>query len=258
MMAESSQCDHPLKYQSFKRPIIQLLCCLSSLGFVAGCSTLPLFQPPQSANPSNWNQSYQSRLEVLALMQSLNANILGSASATLSLQQWCADHHMAAEPKISARLIPGAVNPPDAEQLQRLQVTSPGELKYRLVQLSCGEHILSVAENWYVPTRLTADMNHQLDNTDTPFGKAVQPLSPFRRTFAVRLLWSPLPQGWELATSSAALTLGGVRQPLTIPAELFSHRAILYSKDNLPIAEVSERYQGAVLNFKRPATASLP
>lgn len=228
----------------------QQLAGLFAVAVIGGCSTLPLSQPAQSASPSGWNNSYQSRLEVLALMQSLNATILGSNSATASLQQWCADHHMAAEARISARLMPGATNPPTPEQLQRLQVNSPNETRYRLVQLSCGNKVLSIAENWYVPARLTADMNHQLENTDTPFGKAVQPLAPFRRTFEVKLLWSPLPAGWELApapTQAAA----NAQQPLAIPAELFSHRAVLYSKDNLPIAEVSEHYQGALLNFKR-------
>lgn len=207
---------------------------------------------------TSWTDSYQSRLEVLALIQSLSTNILGSTSATASLQKWCADHHMAAEPRISARLISGAANPATAEQLQRLNVKSNSELKYRLVELSCGEHILSVAENWYVPARLTTDMNNLLDNTDTPFGKAVLPLVPFRRTFEVKLLWSPLPQGWELVPAEAHQYASKPQKALTIPAELFSHRAVLYSKDNVPIAEVNERYQGTLLDFKRSAATSLP
>jgi hypothetical protein len=36
-----------------------------------------------------------SRLEALALMQTLNANILASRSSTLSLEQWCRDHKLA-------------------------------------------------------------------------------------------------------------------------------------------------------------------
>lgn len=245
----------------WQQPIRQMIT-LGLCAMLGGCSTTPVAPTAHTASTLNdtpsWADTYQSRLEILALMQSLNASILGSTSATASLQQWCADHHMAANPKISARLITSAANPPTPEQLQRLQVSNASELKYRLVQLSCGNQILSVAENWYVPARLTADMNNLLDNTDTPFGKAVQPLAPFRRTFEVKLLWSPLPQGWELAPAAAQQVDSKPQQALTIPAELFSHRAVLYSKDNLPIAEVSEHYQGALLNFKRPATTSLP
>ena len=249
MMPLNHWSQHALQYQRMKQSSSYTVW-LFSLSLLTACTNLPVQQASQAQPGAGWDNSYQSRLEVLALMQSLNATILGSNSATASLQQWCGDHHMAAEARISARLIQGAVNPPTHEQLQRLKVSSSSELKYRLVQLSCGGKILSIAENWYVPARLTANMNYQLDNTDTPFGKAIQPLAPFRRTFEVKLLWSPLPAGWELApapTQAAA----NAQQALAIPAELFSHRAILYSKDNLPIAEVSEHYQGALLNFKR-------
>lgn len=239
-----------MKYQRFQRHLLHIAC-LSILILNSSCTTQPLLQAEKRQAAIGWTNSYQSRLEALALLQSLNATILGSTSATASLQQWCADHHMAAEPNISARLIPGAVNPPTTEQLQRLQVSNASELKYRLVELRCGEHILSVAENWYVPARLTREMNSLLDNTDTPFGKAVQPLSPFRRTFEAKVLWSPLPQNWELAPPAAKQPSNRQPQALVIPAELFSHRAVLYSKDNLPIAEVHERYQGTLLHFKR-------
>ena len=31
----------------------------------------------------------------------------------------------------------------------------------------CGDQVFSEADNWYVPARLTAEMNHALDTTDT-------------------------------------------------------------------------------------------
>ncbi len=40
--------------------------------------------------------------------------------------------------------------------------------------------MLSVAHNWYVPARLTPEMNRTLETSDTPFGKVVAPLG-FRR-----------------------------------------------------------------------------
>ncbi|MFZ4380140.1 MAG: hypothetical protein ACOYN1_10315, partial [Polynucleobacter sp.] len=37
----------------------------------------------------------QARLEAYAILQTLNANLLGSKSATRTLQVWCEDHQMA-------------------------------------------------------------------------------------------------------------------------------------------------------------------
>ncbi len=49
-------------------------------------------------------------------------------------------------------------------------------LGYRHVRLSCGGKVLSQAHNWYVPARLTPEINRQLETTDIPFGKAIAPL----------------------------------------------------------------------------------
>lgn len=51
--------------------------------------------------------TYESRLEMLALTQTLNAEILASSSATQSLEKWCRDHKMADDPIIVARVIAG-------------------------------------------------------------------------------------------------------------------------------------------------------
>ena len=193
-----------------------------------------------------WLDTFESRLEILALTQTLNAEILASSSATLSLENWCRDHKMADPPMIVARVIAGA-NDITAEQIQRLQVTAASDVKYRRVELRCGSHVLSKAELWYVPSRLTTDMNTLLDNGETPFGKAVLPLRPYRRTFAATTLWSPLPPGWE--QQPRATGVAGERRPLILPDALFEHRAILYTSDHHPIAEVSERYQGQLLAF---------
>ena len=63
-----------------------------------------------------------------------------------------------------------------------LQVGAAEPVRYRRVRLACGDQILSDADNWYVPARLTAEMNHTLDETDTPFGAVVKPLDFRRRT----------------------------------------------------------------------------
>lgn len=154
------------------------------------------------------------------LAQELSANILAGTSATLTLEKWCADHSMAAEPKIVARLVRGKAKPASAETITRLGTP---DIKYRRVQLYCGAHLFSEADNWYVPSRLTPEMNRLLEETDTPFGKVVQPLAPYRRTFSSRMLQSP--------------------------TELFEHSAVLYDSSHQPISEVRETYQRGTLAF---------
>jgi len=89
-------------------------------------------------------------------------------------------------------------------------------------------------------------MNRLLETTDTPFGKAVESLEPYRRTFAVTLLWAPLPDGWE--RGSATLS-DGTGRALAIPAAVFEHRAVLYTRDHKPFSEVAEVYQRQILAF---------
>lgn len=196
-----------------------------------------------------WPDTYVGRLEALALVQTVNADVLASRSATLTLEQWCREHRLATEPAIVAEVVRGAVNAPTAEQRQRLEVTSGAEVKYRRVRLRCGDRVLSEADNWYVPDRLTPEMNRLLDTTGAPFGKVVQPLEPYRQTIAVKLLWSPLPEHWErgpIPTSSGAVGA------LAIPDALFEHRAVLYTREHKPFSEVREVYQKQLLAFPPP------
>jgi chorismate-pyruvate lyase len=192
-----------------------------------------------------WPDTYLARVQALALIQTINAEILGSRSATASLEKWCADHRLAAPPRIVAERDPSAAKPITAEQRQRLAISETEPVKYRRVRLRCGDRVLSEADNWYVPGRLDEAMNRQLDSTDTPFGKVVRPLEPYRRTLGATVLWSPLPSGWE----SEAPAVGADGGALAIPQALFEHRALVYGRDGTPFAEVHEVYQRALLDF---------
>jgi len=209
-----------------------------------------LWAAPAGAQAVNWPDTLLGRVEALAVMQTLNAGLLGSRSATSTLERWCADHAMAAEPKIVAQLVRDIEKPVSAEQRRRLQVGDRETVKYRRVRLSCGVHVLSEADNWYVPSRLTPEMNRLLETTDTPFGRAVQGLSPSRQTFRVEMLWSPLPDRWETRDLSAIPVTGGT---LAVPPRLFEHQALLYTADRTPFSEVNETYSSAVLAFPPPA-----
>jgi chorismate-pyruvate lyase len=195
-----------------------------------------------------WPDTFLARVEALALVETLNATLLAARSATFTLDQWCAEHKLSSETKIHAQLIRGVERPLTAEQRQRLEIDEREPVKFRHVELKCGERMLSEADNWYVPSRLTAGMNTVLDTTDTPFGRAVAALKPFRRTFAVDILWKPLADDWEMHP----LPADHPHQPLTIPAQLFQHRALVITPDLKPIAEVAETYTSENLAFAPP------
>ncbi len=217
-----------------KRGLLVVLLCLAA--------ALP-------ARSQEWRDTYESRLEILALLQSLNAEILAASSATRELEEWCGEHRMADEPKIVATRVAGVRKEPSAEQLQRLDVRDASEVRYRRVELRCGAHVLSEADNWYVPARLTPEMNAALETTETPFGKAVAPLRPYRRTIAVTMLWTPLPRGWEQQKRSSLRFRQ--RWALELPKEVFQHRAVLYTAEHVPFSEVVETYQSELLAFRR-------
>ncbi len=215
---------------------------------LVACGVLASPDASRAQTPVSWPDTFLSRVEALALTQTLNAELLAARSATFTLDKWCADHKLASDTKIHARLVREVDKPASAEQRQRLEA-GPGEpVKFRHVELACGSHVLSEADNWYVPSRLSADMNRLLETTDTPFGRAVADLKPFRRTFAVETIWKPLGDDWELQPRPA----DHPEQALAIPHRLFEHRALLFTPDLKPISEVDETYTGENLSFAPP------
>jgi len=108
--------------------------------------------------------------------------------------------------------------------------------------------MLSEADNWYVPGRLTPEMNRLLDTTDMPFGKVVQALHFQRHILSAKLLWFPLPEGWEI--NGTAVSDGATELP--IPPYLLEHRAVLTLPNGTPFSEVLETYTRNVLGFPPP------
>src|SRR3569833_640147 len=195
-----------------------------------------------------WPDTPGTRLEALALLQTLNADLLSNDSATLALDRWCESHRMATPAKIVAERVRDRDKDATDEVRKLLGVEADEPVRYRHVRLHCGAHVLSEADNWYVPGRLTADMNKVLDTSDTPFGRAVQALHFHRRTLSARLLWSPLPPGWEMASTLGAAGKGALR----IPAETIQHRAVLSLPDGTPFSVVVESYTSDILSFPEP------
>lgn len=196
-----------------------------------------------------WTDTYVSRLQLLAVLESLNVELLSSRSATLTLERWCGEHRLADPARVEAKQLMAEQKPATVEQRKRLEVTGVEEVRYRRVQLSCGDHVLSLADNWYVPARLTAEMNGMLESTSIPFGRVVRPLEPYRRTLEVKLLWSPLADLWQQPAKQTSRDRGA---PMPIPQALIEHRALLYTGAHQPFSEVDEVYQRPLLDFAPP------
>jgi hypothetical protein len=99
----------------------------------------------------------------------LKQDLARGPSATDVLTHWCGDLHFADPPQVHAEQV-HVLHPVDAKIRTLLKVSARERIGYRRVRLACGGHVLSEADNWYVPGRLTPAMNRTLDTTATPFG----------------------------------------------------------------------------------------
>ncbi|MBW8813992.1 MAG: hypothetical protein JF588_11260 [Caulobacterales bacterium] len=200
---------------------------------------------PQSASSADSTASqpagYVERLRMLAQLQTLNSDLLSHDSATAVLQALC-DRREAGGPRIRARHV--AVED-DAETLaavrRDLKAASNEPVRHRRVELLCGEAVLSKADNWYLPDRLTGEMNRALETTETPFGVAVRALAFQRRTLSAKLLFEPLPAGWEARPPAT------FEAPIHPPPEVLQHRAVLQTPDGRPFSLLVETYTDKVL-----------
>ena len=201
---------------------------------IAGLFVLALGLPmtARPATPLLWPDTPNARAAALERVARLQHLLESEPSATLVLRQWCETYHLAADPHIIAKPIKSAPKPaPDNVRLNL--ALKPGEaVGYRRVQLLCGDHVLSDAENWYVPDRLTPAMNAVLDGSDTPFGLAVRSLHFERRTLSSVKLWSP-----PAATG----------RTMTVPDHVLRNEGLLTVAGGVPIAQVIENYTAAIL-----------
>jgi len=178
------------------------------------------------------------------VLQTLRAELLGHDSSTAVLQSWC-DAHGPPGQKIVALHDPKADRPP-TDAAKKALALQPGQaVRYRRVKLACGQTVLSEADNWYLPERLTPDMNHALDTSDAPFGGVVRSLDFRRRFLSADLLWKPLPDGWEKSPPDS-------RPMGPIPAHVLQDTAVLATPDGKPLSFVAETYTAAALEMALP------
>src|SRR6478735_805132 len=162
-----------------------------------------------------------------AELRALDADLLGHDSATLVLDRWCERLHLADPATVVADRVTGADKPATAEVRAALRADAQTVIAYRRVRLRCGSAILSEADNWYVPVRLTPDMNRTLETSDAAFGRVVAPLGFHRRTLAHVRLSTP--------------------HPIRPASPVLEHRTVLELADGTPISFVVETYQGILL-----------
>jgi hypothetical protein len=171
-----------------------------------------------------------------AAVQALNAALLSGDSATLTLGRWCAARHLADPPTIRAARVRGAAKTADRRVRALLDVSPDQKIRYRHVRLTCGARVLSDADNWYLPDRLTAKMNKSLEATDIPFGTVVAPLGVQRRALEARVLVDPA-------------------RPGRVPPFVLRHVAVLTTAAGAAISVVVERYTRDALAGGSPASA---
>ena len=206
-----------------------------------GLTILLLLFVAAAAQSRTPDADYVARLRAQALLESLNADLLSHDSATATLQRWCDDRGLAPGQSIVARRVRGSDTPPDAGVLAALR-PEPGEtVLYRRVELACGRHVLSRADNWYRPGRLTPAMNARLETTETPFGVVVRDLHFTRRTLSVAVFYQPLGDGWRRIGRRSTHSVGDA----TIPDIILQHRAVLADYAGVPFSVVVENYTAA-------------
>lgn len=188
--------------------------------------------------------TYEGRLRALTEAQRLQGELQSRPSATETLRLWCAAHHWADPAQIRAIRDPAAVKPASPAVRSLLGAGPRTPIRYRRVKLVCGERVLSEADNWYLPGKLTAEMNKSLDETDTPFGVAVKALDFHRQAVGSRILIHP----YDEAPPAPGAKPGAEPPPLVLPYAVIQNSAVLLTGDGAPFSVVVETYTRAALD----------
>ena len=152
------------------------------------------------------------------------ALLASSPTATQALETWCRARWDPAA-IVWATKISASSDEPSGRIRDALDLKRGERLGYRRVSLNCAGRQMSLAYNWYVPDRLTWEMNNLLAETDRPFGRVAAPLGFKREPIAKP--WS----GSEICPEGTVLI----------------NRALLRLPNGKPLAMVVECYTSAVL-----------
>src|SRR5579871_4545756 len=102
------------------------------LEMIMGGAAFALVAPfAAGAADTPWRDTPATRLEALALLETLNADLLSNDSATLTLDRWCEVHKMATPAKVVAERVHGDDKVPTQEARQLLGVGPDDPIRYR-------------------------------------------------------------------------------------------------------------------------------
>ena len=155
-----------------------------------------------------------------ATLGQLEDALAATPSASEALEGWC---HARFDPAgtLRASVITASSESPTSWVRHELRIGKDEALGYRRVRLSCAGRELSMAFNWYVPDRLTPEMNAALAQTDQPFGLVAAPLGFTRqRLSGQRGRADYCPEG-TILTQRAMLKLRDGR-PLALVIECYT------------------------------------
>ena len=163
-----------------------------------------------------------------ARYEALVAALLQTGSATETLATW--SRRRGWDDAIVAHKLEADMRPAPARIAALLDIGEGETVGYRKVALASGERVLSRADNWFTPGRLSSGVNAGLDASQTPFGRLVGRMSPSRQVISADRLWVA-PQ-----------------QP--VPAEVFRLFAVVSGQTGegrRPLAVVNETYQAVMV-----------
>lgn len=202
------------------------------------------------------------RMDAILILEELHYELIRSSSATDVLEKWCSKYTISKDTvQIKVKKVEEKKYFPNVAIKKRLKINDDNELHYRHVKLYCGKYALSEAKNWYVPNRLTPEINYSLANTIIPFGKLIKELSPRRINIEAKFFFeSQFDNIIKIENESKPLALSNLfNEEMNMPRCLFRHKALIYSDKGLPISEVHETYLRDLLMLinKQPPTSLL-
>jgi chorismate-pyruvate lyase len=173
-----------------------------------------------------------------ALVRELSRRIALARTATAALLAWCDEHRLSHGPIMAKRLQGDRTLPAKELSLPELGAPSEEPLCHRRVELVRGNLPLVTADNWFLPARLSPEMNDVLGSTDLPFGAVVAPLDPKRRNASIHFCDPGDGAPWGQET-------------------ILEHRAIVLSGDGEPLAAVRERFRVELVSFPSYPTTTI-
>jgi hypothetical protein len=185
--------------------------------------------------------------EAAVRVRTLSGRILRARTAVEALHDWCEERGIGGGAIRALRRAEPRPAPPSDVVVKALGLGRDEQLECRQVCMVRGGTVLMEADNWFIPDRLLPPVRALLKATDLPFGAAIAPLEPSRRTTFLRF---PQP---ALRAAARDFLLHGEDADLAASMALAASEvvleveAIVLDCQRRPLAVVAERYRASLL-----------